>query len=220
MVDVQGIKCFLPGSLAAANKINDFDAFIGKTFFVMIDGYVAAKDIFVVSYKKYLSRIMEQKIQELDLTKKYKGYVTGTSNFGVFVEWEDIYTGLLHKTEFENQTVGGFNTGDEIEFYIKEVKDDNRLTLTFGEPVHKTVKIYEFKKAIDEGTPESVTVSVKHKRKNGALVEMVGENMMAFIPQEKLGKYSKTLKAGDTLDVIVYEVDPVQGKIFVEPINE
>jgi small subunit ribosomal protein S1 len=220
MVDVQGIKCFLPGSLAAANKISDFDSLIGKTFYVMIDGYVAAKDIFVVSYKKYLSKIMEQKIQELDLTKKYKGHVTGTSNFGVFVEWEDVYTGLIHKTEFENQTVDGFNPGDEIEFYIKEVKEDNRLTLTFGEPVQKTLKIYEFKKAIEDGTPEIVTVSIKHKRKNGALVEMIGDSMMAFIPQEKMGKNSKNLKIGDTLDVTIYQVDPVQGKIFVAPVNE
>jgi small subunit ribosomal protein S1 len=220
MVDVQGIKCFLPGSLAAANKISDFDSLIGKTFYVMIDGYVAAKDIFVVSYKKYLTRIMEKKIQELDLTRKYKGHVTGTSNFGVFVEWEDIYTGLIHKTEFENQTVEGFNPGDEIEFYIKEVKEDNRLTLTFGEPVQKTLKIYEFKKAIEDGQPEVVTVSIKHKRKNGALVEMIGGGMMAFIPQEKFGKDSKNLKIGDNLEVKIYQVDPVQGKIFAEPVNE
>ena len=38
----------------------------------MIDGYVPQKDIFVVSYKKYLQKIMDDKIQELDLTKKYK----------------------------------------------------------------------------------------------------------------------------------------------------
>ena len=36
IVDVQGIKCFLPGSLAAANKITDFDSFIGKKFYVKI----------------------------------------------------------------------------------------------------------------------------------------------------------------------------------------
>lgn len=220
LVDVQGIKCFLPGSLAAANKISDFDSLIGKTFFVMIDGYVQNKDIFVVSYKKYLSRIMETKIQELDLTKKYKGYVTGTSNFGIFVEWEDVYTGLIHKTEFENQIVNGFNPGDEIEFYIKEVKDDNRLTLTFGEPVKKTMKIYEFKKQIEEGTSEVITACIKHKRKNGALIELIGDQLMALIPQEKLDNKSKNLKVGDNLDVRIYQVDPVQGKIFAEPVND
>lgn len=218
MVDVQGIECFLPGSLAAANKITDFDAFIGKKFYVMIDGYVAAKDIFVVSYKKYLTKIMDQKIQELDLTKKYKGHVTGTSNFGVFVEWEDIFTGLIHKTEFENQVVTGFYPGDEIEFYIKEVKEDNRLNLTFGQPVGKTMRLYDLKKLVDEGNGLEIQAVVKHKRKNGALVDLVGENLLALIPQEKIEKSNINLKNGDLLMVKIYGVDPVLGKIFAKPI--
>lgn len=220
IVEVQGIKCFLPGSLAAANKITDFESYLGKKVYVMIDGYVKKKDIFVVSYKKYLTKIMDQKIQELDLTKKYKGHVTGTSDFGVFVEWEDIYTGLIHKTEFDNQKVAGFVAGDEIEFYIKEVKDDNRLTLTFGQPVDKTLKVYELKKSIEDGDNPILTARVKHKRKNGALVELEEIGLMALIPQGRITKDSKNLKSGDQLRVSVYEVDPVMGKIFAEPINE
>lgn len=220
IVEVQGIKCFLPGSLAAANKITDFESYLGKIIYVMIDGYVQKKDIFVVSYKKYLTKIMDQKIQELDLTKKYRGHVTGTSDFGVFVEWEDIYTGLIHKTEFDNQKVNGFRAGDEIEFYIKEVKDDNRLTLTFGQPVDKTLKIYELKKSIDNGENPIFTAKVKHKRKNGALVELEEIGLIAMIPQGRITRDSKNLKSGDQLSVAVYEVDPVMGKIFVEPINE
>ena len=220
IVDVQGIKCFLPGSLAAANKITNFESYLGKKIYVMIDGYVQKKDIFVVSYKKYLTKIMDEKIQELDLTKKYKGHVTGTSNFGVFVEWEDIYTGLIHKTEFDDNMVSGFTTGDEIEFYIKEVKDDNRLTLTFGEPVDKTLKIYDLKKEIDEGSNPISNAKVKHKRKNGALVELPEMGVFAMIPQGRLTKEHKNLKSGDHILVTVYEVDPVMGKIFVEPLNE
>lgn len=220
LVDVQGIKCFLPGSLAAANKITNFESYLGKKIYVMIDGYVQNKDIFIVSYKKYLSKIMDEKIQELDLTKKYKGYVTGTSNFGVFVEWEDVYTGLIHKTEFDNNRIDGFTTGDEIEFYIKEVKDDNKLTLTFGEPVDKTLKIYDLKKEIDEGSNPISNARVKHKRKNGALVELPEMGLFAMIPQGRLNKEHKNLKSGDQLLVTIYEVDPVMGKIFVEPVNE
>lgn len=220
IVDVQGIKCFLPGSLAAANKITDFESYLGKKIYVMMDGYVQKKDIFVVSYKKYLNKIMDRKIQELDLTKKYKGFVTGTSSFGVFVEWEDIYTGLIHKTEFDNQKVEGFTAGDEIEFYVKEVKDDNRLTLTFGEPVDKTLKIYDLKRDLEDGVSPISNAKVKHKRKNGALVELLEFGLIAMIPQGRLGKRHKGLKTGDQILVSVYEVDQVMGKIFVEPVNE
>lgn len=219
LVDISGVKCFMPGSLAAANKIADFESYLGKTLYVMIDGYVQAKDIFVVSYKKYLNQIMNSKIQELDLTKKYKGSVTGSSPFGLFVEWEDVYTGLIHKTEFENQVVQGFNPGDEIEFYVKEVKEDNKLTLTFGAPIEKTVKIYEIKEAIDNGTIETMAAIIKYKRKNGCLVEVPEIGMMAMIPQEKITEDLKDAKPGDRIGILVYEVDPVMGKIFAKPVN-
>lgn len=219
IADLSGIKCFLPGSLAAANKITDFDTYIGKEIYVMVEGYIEQKDMFVVSYKKYIEKIMDQKIQELDLTKKYTGYVTGTSEFGVFVEWEDVYTGLLHRTEAgENTDLSRFNPGDEIEFYVKEVKENNRLTLTFSEPLEKTVKLYKIEEAINSGEKIVVEATIKHRRKNGSLIEIQDLDSMAFIPQFKMGENEKNLKTGDTLDVLIYEVDVLGGKIFASPV--
>jgi ribosomal protein S1 len=218
---LSGIKCFLPGSLAAANRITDFESYIGKELPVMIEGYVEGKDIFIVSYKKYLNRIMESKIQELDLTKKYKGYVTGTSDFGIFVEWEDVYTGLIHKTEFsEDNSITGVNPGDEIEFYVKEIKDNNRLTLTLEKPLERNVIIHDLDKQIKDGTCEPIEAKIKHKRKNGILIDLVEFGLMALIPQERIGKKTKNLKPGDDLLVTVYEVEPASGKIFAEPVND
>jgi ribosomal protein S1 len=221
IVDLSGIKCFLPGSLAAANRITDFESYIGKELQVMIEGYVEAKDIFIVSYKKYLNKIMESKIQELDLTKKYKGYVTGTSDFGVFVEWEEVYTGLIHKTEFsEDNSITGVNPGDEIEFYVKEIKDNNRLTLTLEKPLERNVIIHDLDKQIKDGTCEQIKARIKHKRKNGVLIDLVEFGLMALIPQERIGKKTKNLKPGDDLLVTVYEVEPASGKIFADPVND
>ena len=221
IVDLSGIKCFLPGSLAAANRITDFESYIGKELHVMIEGYVEAKDIFIVSYKKYLNKIMESKIQELDLTKKYKGYVTGTSEFGVFVEWEEVYTGLIHKTEFSGESnISTVHPGDEIEFYVKEIKDNNRLTLTLEKPLERNVIIHDLDNQIKDGTCEPLEARIKHKRKNGLLIEFLDFGLMALIPQDKIGKKTKTLKPGDDLLVMVYEVEPSSGKIFAEPVNE
>lgn len=219
LVDISGVKCFLPGSLAAANKITDFESYLGKTIYVMIDGYVPGKDIFVVSYKKYLSKIMDQKIQELDLTKKYKGSVTGSSAFGLFVEWEDVYTGLIHKTEFEDEIVKGYEPGDEIEFYVKEVKEDNKLTLTFGAPLDKTLKIYEINEAVNNGTIRPMAAIIRYKRKNGCLVEVPELGLMAMIPKDKFTEDLKDLKPGDRTGILIYQVDPVLGKIFAKATN-
>jgi len=220
IADLSGIKCFLPGSLAAANKITDFESYIGKEMHVMIDGYVEAKDIFIVSYKKYLNKIMDSKIQELDLTKKYRGYVTGTSDFGVFVEWDSVYTGLIHKTEFpDDNSLTTLSPGSEIEFYVKEIKDNNRLTLTLDKPLERNVIIQDIENQVKDGTCEPLDAKVKHRRKNGALVEIAPYGIMALIPQDRLGKKGNNIKNGDDVSVIPYEVDTISGKIYVELVN-
>jgi len=159
---------------------------------------------------------MDQKIKELDLTKRYKGSVTGSSPFGLFVEWEDVYTGLIHKTEFENEVVQGFNPGDDIEFYVKEVKEDNKLTLTFGSPVEKTLKIYQIKTEVEDGTISPMAAVIRRK-KNGCLVEVPELGLMAMIPSDKMTSDLKNSKPGDRIGILIYEVDPVMGKIFAKP---
>jgi ribosomal protein S1 len=220
IAELSGIKCFMPGSLAAANKITDFESYIGKEMHVMIEGYVEAKDIFIVSYKKYLNRIMDSKIQELDLTKKYRGYVTGTSDFGVFVEWDDVYTGLIHKTEFaEGNSLAALSPGIEIEFYVKEIKDNNRLTLTLDQPLERNVIIQDLESQVNEGTVEPMEAKVKHKRKNGALVELQEIGLLALIPQDKLGRKGNNIRVGDDVTVIPYEVETISGKIYVKVVD-
>jgi len=221
IVDLCGIKCFMPGSLAAANKITNFESYIGKEIHVMIEGYVEAKDIFVVSYKKYLNKIMEQKIQELDLTKKYKGCVTGTSDFGIFVEWEEVYTGLIHRSEFDgDDRLSTLSSGDEIEFYVKEIKDNNKLTLTLDKPLEKNVILYDLETQLDEGTIDSMTAVIKHKRKNGVLIEINEIGLMAFMNFDHLSKKDKNAKPGDTIDITIWSVDPLSGKIFAKSSDE
>jgi ribosomal protein S1 len=164
---------------------------------------------------------MYSKIQELDLTKKYKGCVTGTSEFGVFVEWDEVYTGLIHKTEFQDdQVLVSFTPGTEIEFYVKEIKENNRLTLTLEKPLERNVILSDLDNKIKNGTIDPMESKVKHRRKNGILVEILPFNLMALIPQEKTGKKEKNLKPGDSLMVSVYSVELSTGKIFAEPINE
>ena len=221
IVDLAGVKCFLPGSLAAANKITDFESYVGKEIPVMVEGYVEAKDIFIVSYKKYLNKIMDSKIRELDLTKKYKGCVTGTSDFGVFVEWDSVYTGLIHKTEFHDDlTIKGLHPGSEIEFYVKEIKENNRLTLTLDKPLERNVLIQNLDNQIKDGTVDSLDAVVKHKRKNGALVEIPSLGLMALIPQEKLGKKYVGIKTGENVSVVPFDVDTISGKIYVQLADE
>ena len=145
-VEVQGVDAFMPGSLAAANKISDFQSYVGKKIIVMIEDYLQDMKSFIVSHKKYIEYILPKKISELSLSDKYTGTVTGASKYGIFIEFNEIFTGLLHKSKMKPDTYSRFkdrkyNSGDSIEFYIGEITKDNRIILTEESLEEKRKKI-------------------------------------------------------------------------------
>lgn len=129
------IKCFLPGSHAAANVIKDFDEYLGKELPVMIENYDAANDLYIVSYKKYVKHTLPQRVHELEFGKKYTGIMTNSPYaFGIFVEIDGYFTGLLHQTEFADyDKYCSELVGSTIDVYIKDIvmkKGDPRIILT------------------------------------------------------------------------------------------
>lgn len=131
-----GVKCFLPGSHAAANVIRDFNDYLNKDIPVMIENYDQVNDLFIVSYKKYIKHTLPERIHELRFDQKYTGILTNKPyDFGMFIEFQNYFTGLLHKTEFQNYSkeIEGLRSGDAVDFYIKDIvlkKGEPRIILT------------------------------------------------------------------------------------------
>ena len=215
LVEVQGIKAFLPGSLAAANKIVDFDSYIGKELLVMIEDFLKSSDIFVVSYKKYLDYILPGKLGELERNQKMKGSITGTSKFGVFVEFEDIFTGLLHTAEMSPATLDKFNTGQfksgqEIEAWLKDIRD-NKLILTENDPSIRQNEFEAFKEKIEGNMKEATIISIKA---HGALME-IEKGILGLLPVKEMKKYKRKLNVRESIDVFIKKVDASTGKIYL-----
>jgi len=224
-VEVQGLEAFMPGSLAAPNKIIDFQSYVGKEIIVMIEDYLKDMNSFIVSYKKYLSHILPIKIQELDLYKKYVGYVTGTSKFGVFIEFDNMFTGLLHVSKMDEQTKiefekNNFKPGDKIEFYISEIAKDNRIILTKENPEQKLKKLEIF---ILENKDKILESKVAAVMNFGIIVNV--EEFSGLVPSKEFKKNKimiNNFSINDTLNVIFDEFK--DNKLFfklppVETIN-
>ncbi len=148
-VEVSGVEAFMPGSLAAPNKIMDFQTLVGKEVIVMIEDFLKEMNSFIVSHKKYIEHVLPQRIAELDMNRIYSGTITGTSKFGIFVEFGEIFTGLLHHSKMKEATLlkfrdREFKPGDPLSFYIGEVTKDNRIILTEESPEEKKQKIQTF----------------------------------------------------------------------------
>ena len=128
------VKAFMPGSMSAANKLNDYESLVGKEMEVMVESY-DEKFGFVVSRKKYIQTIIPIYTKKLaarieknkDLV--IEGTVTGTTPFGIFVELDDhLLTGMLHKTL----------VSDELRNKLRnnEIKPDTKINVY----VHKIEK--------------------------------------------------------------------------------
>ena len=145
------IKCFLPGSHAAANVIRDFSEYLHKEIPVMVENYDSVNNLFIVSYKKYIKETLPQKVSDLSFSQKYTGTLTNNPyDFGIFVEFQNYYTGLIHKSDFENDAAfkefsKGLRSGNQIDFWVKDVvqkKGEYRIILTTNpdsiDPVKKS----------------------------------------------------------------------------------
>ena len=217
-VEVQGIEAFMPGSLAAPNKIVDFQSYIGKEIIVMIEDFLKEMNSFIVSHKKYLAHILPIKTQELDLMKKYLGLVTGCSKYGIFVEFDELFTGLLHTSKMDNETKNSFNqrlikSGDTIEFYISEITKDNRIILTKESPEEKLKKIQTFIVESKDKVVESTIAAVM----NFGVIVSVGE-LNGLIPIKEFKKnkiMANNFVSGDKINVLFdsYENDKLVFKL-------
>jgi len=206
-VEVQGIEAFMPGSLAAPNKIVDFQSYIGKEVIVMIEDFLKEMNSFIVSHKKYLAHILPIKIKELDLSKKYSGIVTGCSKYGIFAEF-DIFTGLLHTSKMDAETKTQFiarnvKSGDSIEFYISEITKDNRIILTKESPEEKLNKIQNFIVNSKDKVLESSVAAVM----NFGVIVNIGEiNGLVPIREFKKNKImANNFVSGDKINVLFDE---------------
>ncbi len=143
----------------------------------------------------------------MEYNKVYSGHVTGTTPFGVFVEFNDCLTGMIHKANVNPEWQEKLTTikpGFQIEFYIKEViKDKIILTQILRETLWDTIKNGQ----IIEG-------SVKDIKQFGTLVNLDDETV-GLIHTSEMEKLGKKFTAGQDLKVKVLSVDRMSRKIFL-----
>jgi ribosomal protein S1 len=177
---------------------------------------------FIVSHKKYLSHILPIKIQELDTNKKYTGLVTGCSKYGIFVEFEELFTGLLHTSKMDIETKTQFNVrnvkaGDTIDFYISEITKDNRIILTKENPEDKLSKIQNFIISSKNKVLESSVAAVM----GFGVIVSVGDNLNGLIPISDFKKnkiMANNFINGDKIYVIFdqYKDDKIVFRLSID----
>jgi ribosomal protein S1 len=212
-VDVAGIKCFMPGSLAGLNKLHNFEAIVGKEIVVMPITFSREKDTVVVSHREYLRTMIPTTIEKLNETIKEPrtGFVTGTTKFGVFAEFDECLTGLIPKAELTEELQKSLDDrsikpGDEITFWAKEVISDRKIILSQLGP-----KIDLWDGVDDKYKPMMITEGKVTKITSyGAFVELE-KGISGLIHKSKLK--GADLSKGDSVNIKIGSVNVSDRKI-------
>lgn len=219
-IKVQGIDAFLPGSLAAANKIVDFESYIGKEIPLMVEDYLPQNDTFIFSFKKYLEKILPIKMDEIKRHSSVSGIVTGCSKYGVFVEVDELFTGLLHTSEMNEKTYeqfqkGMIHQGNTMKVWVKDIKNE-KLILTEFDPLLIVKQNETLKERLEGVTIKGASVvSVKPY---GVLLD-IGDNILGLLPVNEAKKLGRKMHQGENLDVLITRVDSETGKVYLNCAN-
>lgn len=220
VVDVQGVECFMPGSLAGINKLHDFSSIIGQELYVVPVSFSQDRGTLVVSHRKYLQAMIPVEISKLreNITDRVTGKVTGTAKYGVFCEFNTCLTGMIHVNDLDEETFKrhkrqDIKPGEEIEFLIKEIISNTKITLTQKtlEETNPWINILERYKV-----PSTIEATVKAVKDYGIFVTFE-EGVVGLLHISEVGEdLIKVFKNGDSITVQVTRIDPETKKVFLK----
>ncbi len=201
------LPAFMPNTLAGINKLYDPSSIIGDTFQVMVESFSEHEGTYIVSRRKYLQSLIPDEISNLEFNTLYGGRVTGTTPFGIFVEFNECPTGMIHKanvTEEWQNRISEIKPGQQIEFYIKEIiKDKIILTQVLRETLWDNIK-----------NGQLIEGRVKDVKQFGTLV-ILDDETVGLIHTSEMEKLGKKFTSGQDIRVKVLSVDRSSRKIFL-----
>jgi len=220
VVEVQGIECFMPGSLAGINKLADFESIIGQELYVVPVSFSAGRGTIVVSHRKYLQALIPQEIEKIkeNAGEEITGNVTGTAKYGVFVEFNRCLTGMIHKNDLDPETFEKFKKreimpADEVTFKVKDVISNTKITLTQIDNVQTSpwddiTSRYKI--------PAVVKAQVKAKKDYGLFVT-IEDGVTGLLHVSELGEdVMKVFNPGDEITVKITRIEEETQKVFLK----
>jgi small subunit ribosomal protein S1 len=220
IVNVQGIDCFMPGSLAGINKLSDFSSIIGTEMYVVPVSFSPDRGTLVVSHRKYLQALIPNAIRDLkeNMSVEKTGKVTGTAKYGIFVEFDQCLTGMIHTNDLDSNTSALFKSreikpGYEISFKVKDIVSDTKITLT-----QKTnIEVNPWTDITTRYQIPSVIEAVVKSKKDYGLFINIEEGVTGLLHISEIGGETMSLfNNGDKITVQINRIDVESMKVFLK----
>ena len=215
IVDIKGVKCFMPGTESDVVPLNDFNELLGKDLYVMPVNQI--KDSIIVSHKEYLNTKKPSVLDRLENLEKgavVTGVVSSIKHFGAFILIDECVATLLSVSEMNEVTeakfkAGQLKVGDNIDFYIDSINDE-KVIIT--QTVSKTEGWDKLKEAIEKNPEYKLKGVVKNLFDNGVVILSEEFNGITFFLSSKVVEIDK-LTVGLEVELPVESVDTVKKTV-------
>ena len=215
IVDIKGVRCFMPGTESDVVPLNDFNELLGKELYVMPVNQI--KESIIVSHKEYLNTLKPSvldRLINLDKGSVVTGVVSSVKHFGVFILIDECVATLLSVSEMNEITEAKFKSGqlkvgDTIDFYIDSINDE-KVIIT--QTVSKSEGWDRLKETIEKSTDYKLNGVVKNIFDNGIVVLSEEFNGITFFLSSKVVDLNK-LSIGQEVELPVENVDVVKKAV-------
>ncbi len=221
-VDIQGIKAFLPGSLAEATPTKDLDHLEGRYEEFKVIKLDKEKNNVVLSRRAVLEEVnseeREKLLSNLKEGQEIQGEVKNLTDYGAFVDLGGI-DGLLHITDISwsriNHPSEALNIGEKIKVQVTKFdKDEGKVSLGMKQLSSDPWKGIENKFPLNT----SVMAKVTNLTDYGFFAEIESgvEGLVHVSEIDWTNKNihpSKVVELGDSLEVMILEVDEEKRRI-------
>ena len=213
VVNVKGVKVFVPRSQATMRRDEDYTALVGKHVRLVVTECSGRK--IVGSINKVTAEENKLRREEfwanVEVGKTYTGVVKSLTSYGAFVDIGGV-DGLCHISELSWNRIKHpsevVNVGDTIEVYVKDIDRENHK-VSLGYKKSEDNPWEQLRNNYPVGSVfHAPVVSLT---KFGAFVRILpgvdGLVHISEISNERVEKVSDVLKVGDMVDVKLLDVD-------------
>ncbi len=221
VVDVNGVRGFVPASMVADRFVSDLNQFKNKDIKAQVIEIDAAKARLILSRKAVAAQErvaqLAEAFEKLSVGEVVEGKVARLTDFGAFVDLGGV-DGLVHVSEISHDRVKNpadvLTKGETVNVKILALDaEKGRISLSI-----KATQPGPWDKVAEEAPAGTVLEgTVKRVKDFGAFVEIFpgieGLVHVSQISHKRIENPSEVLKSGDKVQVQVLDVKPAEERI-------
>ncbi|MGG0921884.1 30S ribosomal protein S1 [Leuconostoc suionicum] len=221
VVDVNGVRGFVPASMVADRFVSDLNQFKNKDIKAQVIEIDAAKARLILSRKAVAAQEraaqLAEAFEKLSVGEVVEGKVARLTDFGAFVDLGGV-DGLVHVSEISHHRVKNpadvLTKGETVNVKILALDaEKGRISLSI-----KATQPGPWDKVAEEAPAGTVLEgTVKRVKDFGAFVEIFpgieGLVHVSQISHKRIENPSEVLKSGDKVQVQVLDVKPAEERI-------